>query len=246
MRLNWFSATNAVILLSVVKPQYLTLLLPLIMYRQWRELIRGLRYTLAISVIGFILFTNNPITVFQQWLLFAVNYNDDANYFYPYNISIAKTFTGIIKSIGPAIDQFPFDPQNFSALTIVIIFGTLLILPLVLFGTTTDQFSAVIVSLVLGSLLVPTSNYYYQNFVIVIIALILKDPLGGTFSIKHGTLDNRRLSSNTRSFVKWFVIIASLNFCFNLPISSEDLPFGGTNMGRPTSVSRLLVGPLWL
>jgi hypothetical protein len=246
LRGNWSKATYAIVLLSVVKPQYLTLLLPLIMYRQWRELIRALRYSIGISVVGFILFTNDPITVFQQWLSFAVSYNDQSNYFLPYNVSVTETFAEILNFIAPALKQFSFDPRNFSALAIVIILGALLILPLVLFSNMTDRFSSVVVSLVLGSLLVPTSNFYYQNFVIVIIALILKRPLGDINSLKYGTMDEPHLWGNSRSFVKWLIMVAALNSCFNLPISSEGLPVWGTNFGIPTSVSRILVGPLWL
>ncbi len=246
LRGNWSKATNAIVLLSVVKPQYLTLLLPLIMYRQWSELIRGLRYSIGISVVGFILFTNDPITVFQQWVSFAISYNDQSNYFLPYNVSVTETFAEILNFIAPILNQFSLDSRNFSALATVIILGALLILPLVLFGNMTDRFSSVVVSLVLGSLLVPTSNFYYQNFVIVLIALILKHPLGDMSPLKYGTMDEHRLFGNSRSFVKWLIIIAVLNSCFNLPISSEGLPIVGTNFGSPTSVSRIFVGPLWL
>ena len=246
LRGNWSKATYAIVLLSVVKPQYLTLLLPLIMYRQWRELIRALRYSIGISVVGFILFTNDPIMVFRQWLTFAISYNDQSNYFLPYNVSVTETFKGILNFIAPALNQFSLDPRNFSALAIVIILGALLVLPLVLFSNMTDRFSSVVVSLVLGSLLVPTSNFYYQNFVVVIIALILKHPLGDMNSLKYGTVDEHRLFGNSRSYVKWLIMVAALNSCFNLPISSEDLPVWGTNFGIPTSVSRMFVGPLWL
>ncbi len=246
LRGNWSKTTNAVVLLSVVKPQYLTLLLPLIMYRQWRELIRGIRYSLGISVIGFILFTNDPIKVFQQWLSFAVNYNEQEHYFLPYNVSITETFTGFLNFVAPALNRFLFDPRNFSTLVVVVILGVILILPLVLFGSMTDRFSTVIFSLVLGSLLVPTSNFYYQNFVVVIVALIIRDPLGDHTSLNHGTMNNLNLAGVTRSFVKWLIVFATLNSSFNLPISSEGLPIWGTNFGIPTSVSRILVGPLWL
>jgi hypothetical protein len=246
LRGNWSKATYAIVLLSVVKPQYLTLLLPLIMYRQWRELIRGLRYSIGISVVGFILFTNDPITVFRQWLSFAVTYNEQSQYFFPYNVSVTETFAEILNFIAPVLSQFSLDSHNFSALATVIILGALLILPLVLFGNMTDRFSSVVVSMVLGSLLVPTSNFYYQNFVVVIIALILKHPLGVVSPLKYGTMDEHGPGGNSRSFVKWLIIIAALNSCFNLPISSEGLPIVGTNFGIPTSVSRIFVGPLWL
>jgi hypothetical protein len=172
------------------------------MYRQWRELIRGIRYLLGISVIGFILFTNDPITVFQRWLSFAVNYNEQSNYFPPYKVSITETFTGFLNFAAPALNQFLFDPRNFSTLVVVVILGVILILPLVLFSSMTDRFSTVIVSLVLGSLLVPTSNFYYQNFVVVIVALIIRDPLGDHTSLKYGTMNNLNLAGVTRSFVK--------------------------------------------
>lgn len=246
LRGNWSKATNAIVLLSVVKPQYLTLLLPLIMYRQWRELVRGLVYSLGISVIGFILFTSDPITVFRQWISFAVDYNEQSNFFLPYNVSVTETFTSILNFIAPTLNRFLFDPRDLSALVVVVIFGIFLILPLMLFGKMTDRFSAVIVSLVIGSLLVPTSNFYYQNFVLVIIALILKYPLGHTNFLKYGTMDEHGLVGGSRSFVKWLIIIASLNSCFNLPISSEGLSVIGTSFGIPTSISRQFVGPLWL
>ena len=246
LRGNWTKASYAIVLLSVVKPQYLTLLLPLIMYRQWRELIRALRYSIGISVVGFILFTIDPIKVFKQWLSFAVSYNEQSSYFLSENVSVTETFTEILNFFAPALNRFSLDPRNFSALATVIILGALLILPLVLFSNMTDRFSSVVVSLIIGSLLVPTSNFYYQNFVIVIIALILKRPLGDMNSIKYGTMDEPHLWGNSRSFVKWLIMVAALNSCFNLPISSEGLPVGGTNFGVPTSVSRILVGPLWL
>lgn len=246
LRENWSRASYAIILLSVVKPQYLTLLLPLLIFRRWRDSIRALSYTIGFSVIGFVLLTPAPLTVFRQWISFAIGYNEQDHYFYPYNVSITKTFSTILNFSAHILNLASSNPlETNSAIAAVLVIGILLVFPLILLGDTIDRFSAVVVSLVLGSLLIPTSNFYYQNFVIVVVAIILRDPHIRLGLLNQGAMDNELISTKTRSFIKWLILIASLNSCFNMPISHQNGVLIPYFVGTPTSISRLLVGPLW-
>jgi hypothetical protein len=245
LRENWSRAAYAIVLLSVVKPQYLMLLLPLLIFRRWRDTIRALSYTFGLSVIGFVLLTPAPLTVFRQWISFAIGFNEQGPYFYPYNVSITKFFSTIFNFCTRLLNLTSVNPLGFSTLAAVLVLGILLVFPLILLGDTIDRFSAVVASLVLGSLLVPTSNFYYQNFVIVVVAIILRNPHIRLGRFDYGAMDNELISTKTRSFVKWLILIASLNSCFNLPISHQ-MGVSPDFVGTPTSISRLLVGPLWL
>ena len=247
LRENWSRAAFAIVLLSVVKPQYLTLLLPLLIFRRWRDTIRALSYTFGLSVIGFVLLTPAPLMVFRQWTSFAIGYNEQGHYFYPYNVSITKFLSTIFNFCARLLNLTSVNPlETNSALAAVLVIGILLVFPLIALGDTIDRFSAVVASLVLGSLLVPTSNFYYQNFVIVVVAIILRDPRIRLGSFDYGAMDNELISTKTRSFVKWLILIASLNSCFNMPISHQMGVPVFNFVGTPTSISRLLVGPLWL
>ena len=247
LRENWSRATYAIVLLSVVKPQYLTLLLPLLIFRRWRDSIRALTYTIGLSVIGFVLLTPAPLTVFRQWISFAINYNEQGHYFFPYNVSITKFLSTILNIFARLLNLISSNPlETNSALVALLIIGMFLVLPLIILRDTIDRFSAVVAALVLGSLLVPTSNFYYQNFVIVVAAIILRDPHIRLGRFDYGAMDNELISTKTRSFVKWLILIASLNSCFNLPISHRmGVPIPNF-FGSPSSISRLLIGPLWL
>ena len=247
LRENWSRAAYAIVLLSVVKPQYLTLLLPLLIFRRWRDSIRALTYTIGLSVIGFVLLTPAPLTVFRQWITFAINYNEQDHYFYPYNVSITKFLSTILNVFARFFKLIYSNPlETNSAIAALLIIGMFLVLPLIILRDTIDRYSAVVAALVLGSLLAPTSNFYYQNFVIVVVAIILRNPHIRLDRFDYGAMDNELISTSTRPCVKWLILIASLNSCFNLPISHRMGVHIPNFVGFPSSISRLLVGPLWL
>jgi hypothetical protein len=198
-------------------------------------------------VVGFVLLTPELLTVFRQWISFAIGYNEQGHYFYPYNVSITKIFSTILNFSARVLNLTSLSPlETNSALAAVLTIRILLLFPLIRLGDSIDRFSAVVASLVLGSLLVPTSNFYYQNFVIVLVAIILRDPHSRLGRFDYGAMDNELISTKTRSFVKWQILIASLNSCFNMPILYQMGVPMLYYVGTPTSISRLLVGPLCL
>ncbi len=207
----------------------------------------ALSYTIGMSVVGFVLLTPELLTVFRQWISFAIGYNEQGHYFYPYNVSITKIFSTILNFSARVLNLTSLSPlETNSALAAVLTIRILLLFPLIRLGDSIDRFSAVVASLVLGSLLVPTSNFYYQNFVIVLVAIILRDPHSRLGRFDYGAMDNELISTKTRSFVKWQILIASLNSCFNMPILYQMGVPMLYYVGTPTSISRLLVGPLCL
>jgi hypothetical protein len=248
-RQNWNSVTLSTVVLISLKPQYLVLLLPFLIYRKWQFLNRSIRMSLLTTAIGFIAFTPNPLRVAQQWYSFATRYNAiegniEASL---YNISIIESLKIPIDTLILPIVQAMWNITEFSSIVIGLIFGIVLILPLILFGTHVSMLGASIVSICTASLIIPQSNFYYQNFCIAIIAIILKDPHPPTHT-KTGTgiLDRQSDSGQLSTLSKYLLIAATVNSCFNLPISVQSFSFLSNEINVHSSISRVIVAPLWV
>ena len=248
-RHNWNSASLSTIVLISLKPQYLVLFLPFLIYRKWYILSRSIRISLLTTAIGFVAFTPNPIRVAQQWYSFATGYNQigvniEASL---YNVSIVETLKIPIDILVLPIAQAIWGVTEFSSIIIGLVFAILLILPLIIFGKHVSTLGASIVSICTASLIIPQSNFYYQNFCIVIIAVILKDP-HIPIHTKNGSgiLDRRSTLLQCSKLSKYLLIAATVNSCFNLPISEQSISFLSNEIDIHSSISRIVVAPLWI
>ena len=247
IRKDWNAASISIIILVVLKPQYLVLLLPLLIYREWSYLFSSILKSLLITAFGFFVFTPNPLTVFQQWFKFAYNYNQIGNSqeLNLYNVSLIETLKIPIDNFLLPFFRLRWDIPDVSVMNLGLIFGICLILPLICLGSRVSLLGATIVSLATASLIIPVSNFYYQNFCIVLVALILKHPNRGEES-DHGVLDRIEANGYMSRISKYLLVAATINSCFNLPISINSFAFLREPFGRHASISRIVVAPLWL
>jgi hypothetical protein len=246
-RQKWNIALIAAVLLSAFKPQYLALLLPFLIHRKWFLLKRGLRWAIGLNVLGFIAFTSEPILVFKQWFNFALAYNNP-NQFYATqraNISPILLLSKILNAPLKISEHFLHIQLNLSSIQTVVLVTSALVIPLVVIGKQSNVFGITVISLVIPSIFIPTSNYYYQVFAPVIAAFIIRNPQLTTIN-NTGILDGQIFSSRVGGAVKWVILIATLNSCFNLAISDNLLPFMPYSSLMPGNISRVFVGPFWV
>ena len=246
-RQNWGIAVVAASVLGGIKPQFMVLLLPLLVHRQWVHLQKGLRWGIGLNILGFISFTDDPIKVFNQWLKFAIGYNVPEKFYgsnranvSPINL-ISKVFNLPISSINKLLDT----NLHLGAFSTLVVVTFAIVLPLFIIGKKSDLFGLTVISLVMSSIFIPTSNYYYQVFAVAVAALIIRTPLKFT-SQTGGVLDEVNFVSRFGPLTKWSVLMATANSCFNLAISDNVLPFRENNLLAPGNISRVLVGPVWV
>ena len=246
-RQKWNIALIAAVLLSAIKPQYLVLLLPFLVHRKWFLLQRGLRWAIGLNVLGFIAFTSEPILVFKQWFNFALAYNNP-NQFYATqraNISPIHLLSKILNAPLKISEHFLHIQLNLSSIQTVILVTSALVIPLVVIGKQSNLFGLTVISMVISSIFIPTSNYYYQVFVPVIGAMIIRNP-SLDLNRPHGILDDELFISKLGRTAKWLILIATLNSSFNLAISDNLLPFMTYSSLMPGNISRVFVGPIWV
>jgi len=246
-RQNWNFAIIALTLLSAIKPQFIVLLLPFLVHRQWFYLQRGLRWSIGLNVLGFIAFTSEPIVVFKQWLNFAIAYNDPSQAYGSSraNISPIRLLSEILSLPLKVINQIAGSQLSINSMQTTILVTLTLVLPLIIIGKKSNLFGLTIISMVIASIFIPTSNYYYQVFAVVPAAMIIRSPHTDT-SKTGGILDDHMFQSNISWLAKWAILIATLNSCFNLAISDNLLPFMADISKMPGNVSRFFVGPTWV
>jgi hypothetical protein len=246
-RQKWNIALIAAVVLSAAKPQYVVLLLPFLVHRKWFLLQRGLRWTIGLNVLGFIAFTSEPILVFKQWFNFALAYNNvnQLDTAQRANISPIPLISEILNTPLKLGEHFLHIQLNLSSIQTVVLVTSALVLPLVVIGKQTNLFGLTVISMVISSIFIPTSNYYYQVFAPVIAALIIRNPQL-TISDNGGMLDSHIFTSKIGGAAKWIILIATLNSCFNIAISDNLLPFMTYESLGPGNVSRVFVGPFWV
>lgn len=246
-RQNWNIAVVAVVALSAIKPQFVVLLLPFLAHRQWSLLLGGLRWAIGLNVLGFIAFTSEPIAVFKQWFNFALAYNNPDQFYATQraNISPIKLLSEIlsvpIKFSGHILNI----ELGLSSMQTVVVVTIALSLPFLIIGKQSNLFGLTIISIVVASIFIPTSNYYYQVFAPVIAAIIIRNP-GTSSNHNAGILDSQIFTSKLGVATKWVIMIATLNSCFNLAISDNLLPFMTYSSLMPGNISRVFVGPFWV
>lgn len=246
-RQKWNIALIAAVVLSAAKPQYMVLLLPFLVHRKWFLLQRGLRWAIGLNVLGFIAFTSEPIPVFKQWFNFALAYNDSHQFYATQraNISPIHLLSKILNAPLKISEHFLHIQLNLSSIQTVVLITSALVIPLVVIGKQSNLFGLTVISMVISSIFIPTSNYYYQVFAPVIAALIIRNPQLTTID-NTGILDGQIFTSRIGGAVKWIILVATLNSCFNIALSDNLLPFMTYESWRPGNVSRVFVGPFWV
>ncbi len=246
-RRNWGLTTLSIIVLTSIKPQYIVLLLPFFIYRKWHYLLHSLRMILLTTSIGFLAFTPNPLRVAKQWFNFASGHNEigdglEANL---YNVSLIEFIKKIVDdSIIPLI-RLKWDIPNAPVFIIGLIFVLCFIVPLIFCGGKVSLHGATIVSISAASLIIPQSNFYYQNFCIIVIAIILRDPSQNLGS-GSGVLDSINPDKYMSQISKYLLMAATIISCFNVPISIDSFSTLRDSNGIHASISRIIVAPMWL
>ena len=246
-RQNWSIAVVAASILAAIKPQFLVLLLPFLVHRQWVHLRKGLSWGIGLNVLGFIAFTSEPITVFKQWLDFARFYNGSNQEYRTSgaNISPIDLLSEILSVPLKLVNHFVSTELSINSITTAILITGVLVLPLIIIGKQSNLFGLTVISMVVASIFVPTSNYYYQVFATVIAAMIIRNPHADA-NKTGGILDNYLFLSKIGRVTNWAILAATLNSCFNLAVPEAVSPIRSTNLGMDASISRMFVGPLWV
>jgi hypothetical protein len=247
-REKWFQTTCFIVVAVVLKPQFVFLFLPYLAYRKWRELFLGLSAIATVNVLGFLIFTDHPVRTFKLWVNFNSNYDSGLldNRLSNANVSIRQGLLDVTTIIdreffnGQALfSRFVYDHSERILFLILIV----LVVAIFIAAKRSSKTHLVVASLVCSSLVIGTSWMYYQVFALVVAALLLRNPEISGKSTSGGVLDYRT-TCKLDKLVKLLIVIATLNSCFNLPIDADILPFDYVE--QSSSVSRLLVGPLWL
>ena len=247
-RERWFQTTCFIVVAVVLKPQFVFLFLPYLAYRKWRELFLGLSAIASLNILGFLIFTNHPVRTFNLWVNFNSKYNSGLldNRLSNANVSIRQALLDVTTIIdreffdGRALlSRFVFDHSQQMLFLILIV----LVVAIFLAAKRSSKIHLVVASLVCSSLVIGISWMYYQVFALVVAALLLRNPEISCKSPSSGVLDYGT-TCRLDKFLKILIVIATLNSCFNLPIDADILPFDYVE--QSSSVSRLLVGPMWL
>lgn len=249
---RWLSASNALVIATLIRPQFIVLVLLLIGYRRWREIVTSVLKIVVIQISGFVLLTTDPWGTFLNWLNFIRSYDS--------NLLIGKIGSANMSFSQAILDMSIFMEtsvpvlnkglseivlQNLTAITVLVV-----VLPCMLIFLLADSSRInyqIVTALALASQLPSVSWMYYQIFSVVVIAMMAN----GCFDLAssdHGVPSPQRRSPRKlitlESLLFTITATATLMACYQLPISNEvfGLALGATS----SSISRFFVVPLWI
>lgn len=238
-------AITGIVGAAVIKPQYAVLLIVPFVLGRWREVGRSLLGIGVIQGVGFAFGEAGFVDEARQFVRASLNRSTEYAVFDSSNVSFSQTLHDIARLTqgwlgwGTRLTDFEYENRN----TIVLL--------VLLVSTAVARVAArrsrndlvVIIGLVVASLCVGTTYYYYQCFVFVVAALITRDPrvLEGS----RGILDAPNRTSTSTALLT----VAAASTMFNLPIDSSYFGWYTNEMGvviEATSVSRSFTVPLWI
>jgi len=245
---NWNRTVFFVVLATVIKPQFALLVLPMFAWRKWYHIFYALILSLLVHSIGFLLLTNDPVRVFNQWYDFVTVWQSGLiqDGMGGHNFSFVQSIYDWVKIVE---EMFLENSTRLSDFLYVhgqsaVYTGVLLLFVAVVFlGKHFSQLGILSCSLALASLVTGISWAYYQVFALVIAGLIVRSDPQPSGVLGEDLLDREIREGSLGRFTGRALITATIATCFNLPIGSDALPFQHTYSGK--SVSSAIVAPLW-
>jgi hypothetical protein len=238
-------AITGIVGAAILKPQYAVLLIVPIVLGRWREFFRSLIGIGVIQGVGFALGDAGFIEEARQFVRASLNRSTEYAVFDSSNVSFSQTLHDIARLtqgwLGWGTRLTDFEYANRNVIVLFVLLASLAVARVAAHQRRNDL--VVIIGLVVASLCVGTTYYYYQCFVLVIAALIIRDPRvveGG-----RGILD----SAGRTSLSNTLLAVAAASTMFNLPIDSAYFGWYTNEMGvvvEATSVSRSFTVPLWV
>jgi hypothetical protein len=244
---------HAVIWMAVattIKPQFALLALVFIAQRQWRRLLQVGALSLAAQVVGTVLMSPQPLADLRAALGSAAAYSEGGAV--PAighgNFSVGKSLADLLRLAGqaPASDWVLGHAAGVTAVVLVVALAVSVFLgkhirvEYVLLGATT-----------LACYVLPLNFYYYAVPLLVPLAMFLRDPISPVARPGRGAWD--RLSPPPRGGGGAGPLMDRLTVATiwaALAATAVQIPIDGASLGivawaSPSSISRLVVVPLW-
>lgn len=230
---------------ATIKPQYVALLMVPLVLGRWRDVVRSGVGIAVVQGIGFALGSAGFSTEARQFLRASLNRSSEYAVFDSSNVSFSQTLHDVSRLFqgwmgwGTRLTDFEYANRNIIVLLLLVATTGLAWLA----ARRRRSELVVIIGLVVASLSVGTTYYYYQCFVLVIAALVIRDPR--TADGRSGVLDVVRRPALPTLLIG----IATASTMFNLPIDSAYFGWYTNELGvviEATSISRSFTVPLWV
>jgi hypothetical protein len=243
---------------ALLKPQFLVLLLLLLAYRKYRQTLLTLLSVGTLSLLSFVVSSNNPIASFKGWLEIVGRYSgyQSVEQAYPYNLSLIRSVMVINDSLH-AIGRGAIDSATRTSLAEALVGANQWIATVVLVvvvvvvwtrGRRANPVYLIVLVLSVAAILPGVSYAYYLCVFTVPLALVLKHPETTSRHVQqvlfHGLLDTNagqgsRLGTVSTGF--FLALLALLMVPLFIPIDS----IGSTFIGSSQSASVGLVQSMW-
>jgi hypothetical protein len=222
----------AVIAASLIKPQFVLLIVILLMLRKWKYALAAVLGVGITNLLAYLIWPKDfPATVWQTALAIT-HYGGGVplTYQYPSNVSLPKGLYWIevlIRQVTGASNN-SWTAAHAGVVSVGIL--ALVIVPLLLVGKRMPSHIAGVVLLACASLFTSTSWSYYLVFALAVGAVILRDPLerAGDPHTWQGAFDQLSLTLPQRVAV--FFIVAAVA----VTVMQVALPIGSTVPGQAT------------
>ena len=238
-------AITGIVGAAIIKPQYAVLLIVPVVLGRWREFLRSLIGIGVIQSVGFALGDAGFIEEARQFVRASLNRSTEYAVFDSSNVSFSQTLHDIARLtqgwLGWGTRLTDFEYANRNVIVLVVLLVSLAVARVAAHQRRNDL--VVIIGLVVASLCVGTTYYYYQCYVLVVAALIIRDPR--VVDGRRGVLDTAGRTSLSNALLT----VAAASTMFNLPIDSAYFGWYTNEMGvvvEATSVSRSFTVPLWV
>lgn len=167
---DW-TVVAAIILASSLRPQFVLLVIGLIAFRQYKNVLLVALGSILINITPFIFIRGDRSENISNWLR---NISDYRNYsslseIYPVKLSLVQAVYNIFDFVNFSVGE-RFVTQHASEISIVTL--VVIVCVVLVFQKNTTGPIAVILSLILPTLLISSSFGYYSVFVLVVAALI--------------------------------------------------------------------------
>jgi hypothetical protein len=229
---NYTVVVIAIVLASLVKPQFALLVLALFILRKWRHAILAFSGVVAANLLAYLAWPRDfPETLWQSALAIlryggGVSLADD----FPANVSLAKGMYWVehwARKLFGFSNLHSLTAQNAGMIGAAIVLIAMVIL--LILGRRLPSHVAGIVLLALTSLFVSTTWSYYLVFALPVAAIILRDP-SNTELGRHrwrGVFD-QALSSVPKKIAVALTVLAVAATVAQVP-----LPIGASIPGQP-------------